>query len=140
MKKTIGEGKLENYLYYLDISNKILLANNVEDNKLWHWRLGHASENVLHKLIPLKNFNNSDCDTCRFSKQTRLSFPLLNSKTSKSFELVHSDVWGPTLVVSYDNFKYYVTFIDDFSRTSWVYLFASKDEVFQKKIRIFKFC
>jgi hypothetical protein len=42
-KRTIGEGKLDNGLYYLDISNKVLFANNIEDHRLWHWRLDHAS-------------------------------------------------------------------------------------------------
>jgi hypothetical protein len=46
-KKTIGEGKLDNDLYYLDFSNKALTVKNVE-NKLWHWRLGHASDVVLN--------------------------------------------------------------------------------------------
>jgi Integrase core domain len=45
---------------------------------------------------------------------------------------VHSDVWGPAPITSYNNFGYYVTFIDDFSRTTWIYLLASKDEVFQR--------
>jgi hypothetical protein len=52
-KQAISEGKLVNDLYVLDISNKALLANNVEDNKLWHWRLGYTSDVVLHKFISL---------------------------------------------------------------------------------------
>jgi GAG-pre-integrase domain len=71
-KRMIGEGKLDNDLYFLDSSNKALMANNVEDNKLWYDKLGHASDIILHKLISLKNLNNSNCDTCHFSKQTRL--------------------------------------------------------------------
>jgi hypothetical protein len=45
---------------------------------------------------------------------------------------VHSDVWGSAPVPSYNKFRYYVTFIDDFSRTTWIYLLTSKDEVFQR--------
>jgi GAG-pre-integrase domain len=121
-KRTISEGKLDNGLYYLDISNKVLAANSVEDNKLWHWRIGHASDLVLNRLLNLRNLDNSTCDICRFAKQTRLQFTLSNSKTSKNFKLVHSDVWGPAPVPSYNNFRYYVTFIDDFFRTTWIYL------------------
>jgi hypothetical protein len=84
-QKIIGEGKLDNGLYYLNIPNKAFIANNVEENKLWHWRIEHASDNVLHKLMPLKNLNNSDCDTYRFFKQTRLPFLTSNSKTLKHF-------------------------------------------------------
>jgi transposase InsO family protein len=39
-------------------------------------------------------------------------------------------VWGPALIESYDNFKYFVTFIDDFFRATWLYLLNSKTEVF----------
>jgi transposase InsO family protein len=131
-KKKIGEGSLENGLYILDMSNKALLANNLEQNKLWHWRVVHASDKVLNKMMSVTNLNNSNCDICRFSKQTRLPFSLSNSKTTRIFELVHSDVWGPAPIDSYNNFKYYVTFIDDFSRTIWIYLLKTKDEVFLK--------
>ena len=44
------------------------------------------------------------------------------------FELVHSDVWGPT-IESIDGYKYFVSFIDDFSRVTWIYLLKFKSEV-----------
>ena len=44
------------------------------------------------------------------------------------FEVVHSDVWGP-FFESFDGYKYFVTFIDDFSRVTWLYLLKSKSEV-----------
>ena len=52
------------------------------------------------------------------------------SKSKAPFELIHSDVWGPALIISYNGFKYFVLFIDVFSRTTWFYLVKSKDEVF----------
>jgi Integrase core domain len=52
------------------------------------------------------------------------------SKSKGIFELVHSDVWGPAAVESYNGFKYFVIFIDDFSRTTWIYLMKNKSEVF----------
>jgi Integrase core domain len=55
---------------------------------------------------------------------------LSTSKTHSPFELVHSNVWGPTPLMSYNGFKYFILFIDEFSRTTWLYLLRSKDEVF----------
>jgi hypothetical protein len=46
------------------------------------------------------------------------------------FELIHCDVWGSTLVMSYNNFKYFISFIDDFIRATWLFLLKTKDEVF----------
>jgi hypothetical protein len=46
----------------------------------------HASDVVLNKLFSLRHLDNSNCDICHFSKQTRLSFTLSTNKTSKAFE------------------------------------------------------
>ena len=45
-------------------------------------------------------------------------------------QLVHSDLFGPPLVVSFSSFKYFLTFIDDYSRRTWVYFSKLKSEVF----------
>ena len=43
-------------------------------------------------------------------------------------ELIHSDVWGPA-VASSGGFKYYVSFVDDYSRFCWIYLLKHKSDV-----------
>jgi histone deacetylase 1/2 len=50
---------------------------------------------------------------------------------ASSFELVFSDVWGPA-PTSIGRNNYYVSFIDDFSKFTWIYLLKHKFEVFQK--------
>lgn len=50
------------------------------------------------------------------------------------FHLVHSDVWGPAPIVGGNGFKYFVTFIDDCTRMTWVYFLKHKSEVFDKFI------
>jgi len=52
-------------------------------------------------------------------------------------ELVHTDVCGPMNISSVRGNKYFLTFIDDFSRKTWIYLLKSKDEVFHC-FKIFK--
>lgn len=37
---------------------------------------------------------------------------------------------GPAPVDSFNGYKYFVTYIDDYSRTTWLYLLKSKSEVF----------
>ena len=49
---------------------------------------------------------------------------------SVPLELVHSDLCGPLPFVSFSGFKYFLTFIDDYSRHTWVYFLKLKREVF----------
>ena len=44
--------------------------------------------------------------------------------------IVHSDVWRPTQTATFGGCRYYVLFIDDFSRHSWIYPMRNKSEVF----------
>ena len=43
---------------------------------------------------------------------------------------MHTDIWGIALVISHEHYRYFVTFIDDFTRFTWVYFLRSKSEVF----------
>jgi transposase InsO family protein len=46
--------------------------------------------------------------------------------------LVHSDICGPMSVESISGSSYFVTFIDDYSRRTWIYFLKTKDEVFDQ--------
>ena len=56
--------------------------------------------------------------------------------SSKPFDLVHCDIWGPSRLPSLLGFRYYMVLIDDYSRVSWVYLLKDRTEVLS---RIHKF-
>ena len=53
----------------------------------------------------------------------------VNSCNSSAFELVHSDIWGPSRMPSIKGFRYFLLFIDDFSRMMWLYLLKERLEV-----------
>jgi hypothetical protein len=47
-------------------------------------------------------------------------------------ELVHNDVFGSVTIPSLGGSLYYISFIDDFSRKTWIYFLRKKSEVFEK--------
>lgn len=52
------------------------------------------------------------------------------NKSNDSFEIVHLDGWEPSPIDSLFGYRYFVTFVDDYSRCAWVYLLKSKVDVF----------
>ncbi|KAM1997230.1 hypothetical protein ACFX15_030090 [Malus domestica] len=68
------------------------------------------------------------CETCVMAKSHRASFPVSDSKATLPFGLIHSDVWGSAKVTS-NGFHWFVTFIDDCTRLTWVFLMKNKSDV-----------
>jgi hypothetical protein len=70
----------------------------------------------------------SICDACTCAKAHQLPFPVSLSCSSAPLKLIFSDVRGPT-IDSFGNKKYYVSFFDDYSKFTWIYLLLHKYEV-----------
>ncbi|CAB4299476.1 unnamed protein product [Prunus armeniaca] len=100
----------------------------------WHSRLGHISFSRLRYMFNKRLLDQSTidkepcCVTCRLAKQPAL--PFNNSATSSSapFDLVHSDIWGKAPISSMGGALYYVLFVDDYSRYTWIYLLRSRSD------------
>ena len=132
-KKMIGKGFYLNGLYYLAKDTKdpkvFQVSSSVsQDQQLWHQRLAHPSEKVMSFLFPKLCKDKLHCDVCHLSKSARLPFDSSTSRASHPFEIIHSDIWGPILE-SFDGYRYFVTFVDDFTRITWLYLLKYKSEL-----------
>lgn len=63
------------------------------------------------------------------AKSNHLPFASSLSTSSFPLELVHSDVWGPSPIESFNGYRYYVLFVDDYSKFTWIYFMSHKSEV-----------
>lgn len=100
---------------------------------IWHRRFGHLCADYLAKITQIGDQGrHGDCLTCAKGKMERLPFPSSESRSSQCLDLVHSDIAGPMETESIGGKKYYITFIDDFSRKVFVYMLRNKSEAFEK--------
>ena len=72
------------------------------------------------------------CEKCVYDKKNQVSFPSGGKRVKQILELVHSDVFGPVKVPSLGKFEYYVSYIDEFSRNTWIYFLKKKFDVFDR--------
>lgn len=68
--------------------------------------------------------------TCILAKSDRVSYPVSMNKSTISFALIHSDVWGPSPITTSSGHSWFVIFVDDYTPMTWLYLLKHKDEVF----------
>lgn len=129
------------------ISNKQLYILDLHENEnaflseciqTWHMRLGHLGYDSVKRLPNLVEGMdlNSDssspevCKVCVEGKQTKLPHNQPRKRATRPLELVHSDLMGPITPVSYDDCKYIITFLDDYTHFTAAYLMKSKTEAF----------
>jgi len=131
-RKTIGTGRESNGLYAMELASDQVACISTVSALESHCRLGHPSLPVLKLLVPsLGSLSSLDCESCQLGKHHRVSYPSrVNNRVGQLFDLVHSDVWGPCPIVSKLGFKYFVSFVDDYSRVTWIYLLKSRSDVF----------
>ncbi|GJQ91803.1 putative ribonuclease H-like domain-containing protein [Tanacetum coccineum] len=133
-------------MYNVDLKNIVpsggltcLFAKaRLDESNLWHMRLGHINFKTMNKLVrgnlvrglPSKIFeNNHTCVACQKGKQHKTSCKTKTvSSISQPLQLLHMDLFGPTFVKSLMKKMYCLVVTDDYSRFSWVFFLAIKDE------------
>ena len=74
---------------------------------------------------------NFDCVSCQLGKQLALPFNSGKSISTDIFDLIHSEVWGPSFVSSIGRSRYFVVFVDNYSRYSWIFNMKHHSELLQ---------
>jgi transposase InsO family protein len=107
--------------------------------ELWHRRMAHLHFGALGHLrqavtgLPKFTTEKHDpCKGCAMGKYAQRPFPPSEHRSKGVLDLIHSDVCGPMSMESVSGFKYFVLFIDDYSRKTWIFFLKTKDEVFDR--------
>nr|GEV64731.1 hypothetical protein [Tanacetum cinerariifolium] len=118
--------------------NCLFAKATIDESNLWHRRLGHISFKTINKLVkgnlvrglPTKVFeNDNSCVACKQGKQHRASCKSkpVSSVDQPLFRL-HMDLFGSTFVKRLNKKSYCLVITDDYSRFTWVFFLATKDE------------
>ena len=144
----VGSGILENGMYRIELdksfSDSLFISLNSEigvkrvrsnENSafLWHKRLAHISRErmmllVKDNILPSLDFTDfGTCVDCIKGKQTKHTKRGATRSTAL-LEIIHTDICGPFDVPSFTGEKYFITFIDDYSRYCYLYMLHEKSQ------------
>lgn len=114
----------------------------------WHRVFGHRDMNVIKNLASsglvyemhiaqcppeCKNVCDDDCSPCAKGKLCRLKVPKESlTRSNAILDLIHSDICGPFKTATPSGKRWLLTFIDDYSRYTTIYLLNKKSEAFEK--------
>jgi hypothetical protein len=133
----VREGKLFIILFHPLLALVVSGENNRQMCELWHRRMAHLHHGALGGLrvvvtgephISIENQN--VCRGCVLGNFAKASFPNGDTRLAGILDLVHTDMCGPMTRRSLSGCEYYITFIDDYSRKTWIYFLKAKSEVF----------
>jgi transposase InsO family protein len=130
-------GVRDNSLYRLTLEPvQALLHDTIRLSKLWHRRLAHLHYRALPALgkmvtgLPEIHIEHDGiCRGCALGKNVKGSFPSNDSRSKGILDLIHTNVCGPMFVASLSRCLYYVLFINDHSRKTWIYFLKTNDGV-----------
>ncbi|KAL4589254.1 hypothetical protein LXL04_002160 [Taraxacum kok-saghyz] len=163
-KETLGIGRRVGKMFevvYLRLppssSNLVASTFSLSSFDIWHARLGHISQSRLKLLVQsgvlgTVKTESIFCSSCQLGKHHALPFVANEFKSTEHFDLIHSDVWGPAPHFTMGGARYFVIFIDDCTRFTWIYLMKHRSELphiyitfarmiqtqFSKPIKIFR--
>ncbi|GKA54045.1 retrovirus-related pol polyprotein from transposon TNT 1-94 [Tanacetum coccineum] len=153
--KVVSRGIRKKDLYVMKLGNKpkekICLAMINENSTLWHTRLGHAnmrliqslaSKELVRNLHKLK-FDQHFCDACKIGKQAHASHKAKHIVSmTRCLELLHMDLFGPSVIRSYGGNLYTLVIVDDYPRKptlDYFRVFGSKCFILNTKDYLTKF-
>ncbi|GKV36117.1 hypothetical protein SLEP1_g44285 [Rubroshorea leprosula] len=119
-----------------EFGNLLLSVKMLDRSFPIEWKETQIKACSMVSGMPLVHVDEHVCKVCQLGKQSQLPFPSGQAhKASMKLQLVHTDICGPMKTASLSGNRYFLIFIDDFSRFCWVYFLKHKSEVFDVFIK-----
>lgn len=118
-RNPIGLSKMQEGSTYFSQCTAVAVTRDKRYD-IWHQHMGHASHGPLSSITGIRlgpKPANKLCGVCCHAKQTREYFPASNALVLDLFSLVHCDIWGPYSISTHSVAHYFLTIVDDFSRS-----------------------
>lgn len=131
----VGKGYVENRMFKLNIENENISAYFMESLDLWHEHLGHVNFRSIQLMVnnglikDCRKNHTAKCLTCSKCKSTKKPFKTVE-RTSTLLQLIHTDICEMNYLSCHGK-RYFITFIDDYSRYTYVFPLKTKDETFE---------
>lgn len=147
--QTLLQGDISHGLYRLppvktNLTSTMALTGVRTSLHGWHQRLAHPHESLLRRLlssfqlpVSTNKFPNV-CDSCQLGKSHRFPLPTSHVASTKPFDLMYLDVWGPSPHFSINGNRYFVLFIDDCTKFVWIYFLSQKSQVYSMFVQFRK--
>ena len=135
-------------LYYLKTVSETDQDRHMKDDRVnlsldikeWHEILGHCNLDDIRKLENVvqgmhikkgKLEKTMNCNTCTEGKFANTRNRTPDARATKPLELIHTDLAGPMNVPAKDQFKYAISFTDDYSGAIFIYFLRNKSDTIQ---------
>src|SRR5579871_3457635 len=82
--------------------------------------------------IPKASILEEVYEHCLYSEQYKLLSTNTTLRVSNILELIHTDIYRPINHLSLGGAKYFIIYIDDKTRMTFIYFLKIKDEAFDK--------
>lgn len=82
-----------------------------------------TTSSFTYKIPISSNKFRNVCEPCQLVKSHRLPFTCTHVSSSQPFDLMYSNVWGPSPNFSMKGNRYFVLFVDDCTKFIWIYFF-----------------
>jgi hypothetical protein len=139
-----GEVNDQSRLYifseFIEPDSALLLTHADGSSRIWHERFKNLNFRYMQQLrkqilvdgLPNIHFSKGICEGCVLGKHPQEKFDKgKTQRASSTLDIIHSDLMGPFTHPSIIKSRFFLIFVDDFSRFTWIYFLRKKSEVFQ---------